>query len=440
MSGAVEARELIRQFPREELAKLTEGFSGGIFKAPRLSPCYVTDLKFGHKYLSSTDILWSDLTYVPLISNDQAREVKDYYVRKGMTLVSSSGETGRTAYARGEMDGMMGSPHFMRINPSTGKISPGYLYAFLSSKYGNALMISGTYGSIIQAIEPHHISDLPVPRFNGIEGEVHSLIEEAAACRDKASVLLQNAISKYEELAGLRKLNSSIYGGYFGIRTVSSKSLSDRLDGLFHSAYHNEAIEALAATNRRPIKVSDIAMSLFEPLRLKRVQVDDPEFGLPFFGTSEIMWAEPVPKYLISRKQEHIDTFVVTEKTVLVPRSGQLSGIIGTPVLPYGALIGGAVSEHAIRIQCKSATDAGFLFIALKSEHGRRQLKSRAYGSSIPTLDVNQVGNVQVPDVAKDRTVIGQIAVEATGLRHKAINLEKQAIRLVEKAIEEGGR
>jgi type I restriction enzyme S subunit len=186
MSGAVEARELIRQFPLEYLANLTEGFSGGIFKAPRLSLSYVTDPNFGHKYLSSSDILWSDLTYIPLISNDQAREVEDYYVIKGMTLVSSSGETGRTAYARGEMDGMMGSPHFMRINPSHSKIKPGYLYAFLSSKYGNALMVSGTYGSIIQAIEPHHISDLPVPRLGEIEDEAHSLIEEAAACRDKS--------------------------------------------------------------------------------------------------------------------------------------------------------------------------------------------------------------------------------------------------------------
>src|SRR5690606_16233311 len=158
--------------------------------------------------------------------------------------------------------------------------------------------------------------------------------------------LVEDAIRKYEQLAGLPGLPSSVYGGYFGIRTVSSNALCGRLDGLFHSAYHTEAIDALSATKCRFIRVADIASSLIEPLRLKRVQVDDPEFGLPFFGTSEIMWAEPVPKYLISKRQEHIDSFVVTEKTVLVPRSGQLSGIIGTPVLPYGAMIGGAVSEH----------------------------------------------------------------------------------------------
>lgn len=440
MTGAIEAKELITKFPNEKLVNLTEGFSGGIFKAPRLSPNYVTDPHFGHPYLSSTDILWSDLSYVPLIAKSQASGLSDYYVKRGMTLVSSSGETGRTSYARGEMDGMMGSPHFMRINPATNKIRPGYLYAFLSSKYGNALMVSGTYGSIIQAIEPHHICDLPVPRLGGVEDEVDSLIEEAAQCRDTASALLKDTIKTFEEYAGLPELPSSIYGGFHGIRTVSSSDLRERLDGLFHSRYHNEAIVALDTSRCPKIRVKDLADSLFEPLRLRRIQVDDPDYGLPFFGTSEIMWAEPIPKYLISKRQEHIDTFVVTDKTVLIPRSGQLSGIIGTPVLPYGAMIGGAVSEHAIRIQCKNATDAGFLFIALKSEYGRRQLKSRAYGSSIPTLDVTQVGNVLIPDIGDRKDAIGQTALNITGLRHKAIELEKRAIAIVERAIEEGGR
>ena len=439
MTGAIEAKELIKNFPNENLASLTEGFSGGIFKAPRLSPNYVTDPSFGHPYLSSTDILWSDLSYVPLISNYQARVLSDFYVRRGMTLVSSSGETGRTSYARDEMDGMMGSPHFMRINPARSKIKPGYLYAFLSSKYGNALMVSGTYGSIIQAIEPHHIFELPVPRLGGVEDEVDSLVEEAAQCRDAANTLLKDTIKQFEEYAQLPELPSSIYGGFYGIRAVNSSVLWKRLDGLFHSSYHNEALSALNASPFPKIRIEDLADSLFEPLRLKRIHVDDPDYGLPFFGTSEIMWSEPIPKYLISRRQEHVETFVVTEKSVLIPRSGQLSGIIGTPVLPYGAMIGGAVSEHAIRIQSKNSNDAGYMFIALRSEYGRRQLKSRAYGSSIPTLDVTQVGKVLIPDIGEKKEIIGQAALNLTGMRDKAIGLEKQAIAVVERAIKEGG-
>ena len=70
-----------------------------------------------------------------------------------------------------------------------------------------------------------------------------------------------------------------------------------------------------------------------------------------------------------------IEELIVNQKMVLVPRSGQVSGIIGTAVLPYGELIGGAVSEHAVRIQCSTEIMAGFIFVVLRSEYGRRQLK-----------------------------------------------------------------
>ena len=63
--------------------------------------------------------------------------------------------------------------------------------------------------------------------------------------------------------------------------------------------------------------------------------------------------------------------------------TGFLSGIIGSVVLPYGDIVGGAVSEDAIRVYFETEVDAGFAFVALTSEYGRRQLKARAFGSSV---------------------------------------------------------
>ena len=49
-------------------------------------------------------------------------------------------------------------------------------------------------------------------------------------------------------------------------------------------------------------------------------------------------------------------------------------------------------------------------FIALNQEHGIRQLKARAYGSSIPHLDVHQIGCVLVPKLPeKERERIGEM-------------------------------
>ena len=90
------------------------------------------------------------------------------------------------AYVRPDMDGMWSfSEHVMNVVPDPDRILPGYLYAFLSSKFGVPLVVGGTYGAIIQHIEPHHIANLPVPRLGEkIETRVHRLIQEAAELSD----------------------------------------------------------------------------------------------------------------------------------------------------------------------------------------------------------------------------------------------------------------
>ena len=82
----------------------------------------------------------------------------------------------------------------MKVVPDEAKIPPGYLYAFLSSKFGVPLVVSGTYGAIIQHIEPEHIASLPVPRFGDeIEIEIAKLIDSAANARSEAVLILKEA-------------------------------------------------------------------------------------------------------------------------------------------------------------------------------------------------------------------------------------------------------
>ena len=57
-------------------------------------------------------------------------------------------------YVRDDMAGMWSSQHIMKVAPDPAQIAPGYLYAFLSSKYGVPLVVSGTYGAIILIWSP----------------------------------------------------------------------------------------------------------------------------------------------------------------------------------------------------------------------------------------------------------------------------------------------
>jgi type I restriction enzyme S subunit len=150
------------------------------------------------------------------------------------------------------------------------------------------------------------------------------------------------------------------------------------------------------------------------------------------------MWSEPIEMYFLPKNQCGMEQYIVTERTVLIPRSGQLSGIIGTAVLPYGDILGGAVSEDAIRINCPDACTAGFLFVALTSQYGLRQLKARAYGSSIPHLDVHQIRRVVLPDPGEaEMGRIGKAGAEVARLRNEAVAKDRETRALVERAIEE---
>ena len=121
-----------------------------------------------------------------------------------MTLVSCSGTIGRTSYARPEMGGMWSSQGILKIVPDPALVRPGYLHAFLSSRFGLPLVTGGTYGAIVQHVEPQHVARVPVPPApDDVQEEAHRLVTEAAAMRTAASAELRAIIREIEEVAGL---------------------------------------------------------------------------------------------------------------------------------------------------------------------------------------------------------------------------------------------
>ena len=91
---------------------------------------------------------------------------------------------------------MWSSQDVLKIVPNPNSIRPGYLYAFLSGRFGVPLIVGETYGAIVQHIEPGHISDLPVPIAPpAIQDDAHRLVTEAAEMRTSASVELRAGCS-----------------------------------------------------------------------------------------------------------------------------------------------------------------------------------------------------------------------------------------------------
>lgn len=337
------------------------------------------------------------------------------------------------SYVRPDMVGMTCSEDVLRIVPNESRIPPGYLFAFLSSRYGVPLVVSGTYGAIIQHIEAVHIADLLVPRFgNELESQVANLIEQAASYRSKATEKRKAAIEDFHRLIGWAGLGSTSAGV-----AVSSAGLLRRMDAFHHGDRVSSGLRALRSL--APVRLGDKVKKVFEPNRGSRLKVDDPEYGVPFLSSSEVFEINPTGEYLISRaRTPNLDALLLSSTDVLIPRSGQLGGIIGRAVLPLAKNVGNAGSEHLVRVRCFSEADAAYLWAALASEPGYWALVGTAYGSSIPSLDSGLIEDIQIPWFDIDsRNRIAALVQEALEAQELGIEREAKAIRLVEEKISE---
>ena len=437
MSGALEAKIRLEALAcrKDRLADLTTGYSEGIYNGPQFVRNFVDDPDHGVPFLGTSSMLRADLSNLPLLRKRDAVSAKLAYLRidPGMTLISCSGTIGRMVYARPDMAGMWSNQDILKVVPNAKKVRSGYLYAFLSSKFGVPLVTSGTYGAIIQHIEPQHIADLPVPRLGEeLEREAHRLIEHAAKLRSEAASARSTIVE--EASASLDWSHRATCGLH---TTANSSNVQHRLDAFHHGSGVRAARERLAAGDSR--RLGDMVEDVFEPNRGARRKVEDPVCGVPFLSSSEVFRLDPVGDYLISRKRTpHLERQLVTERDMLLPRSGQLGGVIGRAVLPLPSYYGSAASEHLVRIRCKSREDAFFAWAVFATEPGYYAAIGTAFGSSIPSLDCVMLADLRIPWwTGKKRDELVFLVDRMVNSLADAIRDERAAVDFVERAIEE---
>ena len=192
-SGAVEAKMALEKFPCEMLIELTVNGKKGIFNGPRFSRVFVSEVTHGLRLISGADMIQADLSYTDMIAKWQARAMPEMVLREGTTLISSYGTVGRCMYARSDMVGHIGSDNVLKVLPDKDKIKPGYLFAFISSKFGVPIIIMGEGGSVVTYLDPSRVYQLPVPRLGEIEAGVDEIIRRSADAHAESINLRENA-------------------------------------------------------------------------------------------------------------------------------------------------------------------------------------------------------------------------------------------------------
>jgi type I restriction enzyme M protein len=135
-----------------------------------------------------------------LSSDDSA--VEKLRVREGWILITRSGSTGIVSTVPAVWDGVAVSEHVIRIIPDPTKAPAGYLYAVLSSQYGQEYLRRGVFGSVIDEITPEYIADMPIPLTHdgAITNSISESMGKAEMMRTAAMQTFNDSIKKVEAL------------------------------------------------------------------------------------------------------------------------------------------------------------------------------------------------------------------------------------------------
>lgn len=441
MSGALEARDALKRLnaPKEKLKDVTTG----IFHAGRESRLWVDSPEYGVPFLGSSDILNADLSTLPLISKKRVQRNPRFILGEKWTLITRSGTIGRMAYVRPDMAGLACSEDVLRVVPDESRIPPGYLYAFLSSKYGVPLVVSGTYGAIIQHIEPEHIANLPVPRFGvNFELKIDELVNRAANLLSAYQLGINQATAElFRPSAIPNPSNHEWWLDKSDLGFIISASKAEPLRAWNHSLRITRIKDTITQVSHS--QLGDLVDHEWLKWRVmfKRIDVP-PEYGIEIITQRPLFQLFPSGRW-ISRNYllNHSPKYVVPDRTILIAKQGTLGEdelycrcefITGTRALER------AYSDHCMRLVIKDKSiEPGYLFAFLRSNTGFRLLRSLSEGSKQQDLHWRTVPTIPIPRLNPESEIrIAELIYQAYDAKNCAVELYEQATKLIEEKIE----
>ena len=423
LSDGVRARAKLTRSPYETIS-VGEATSD-IFYGGRDKRVYVIDPAHGHPFLSASGMLKSDLSAMKLVSKKLTPNFESTLVHKGWVLISRSGTVGRCVFSTGTHEGLAASEDVIRVVPN-GKMAVGFLYAFLASKFGYALLTQGTFGSVISHIEPDYIRSLQIPVFpETFQKRIHKLITESARLREEADAARKEAVGYFDHYDVAKQ------------PTKFAKKLSEI--GFSFAAYNNNLdVDAIREKYKdNSVSIAGLSTGIFLPPLFKHIYLEK-DNGHPFFTGREITFQnQRVYRWLSPRGVNDIANYTVRKGTLLVYKSGVIDGgMYGSVIIADDNLDGACLSNHVARITPRTFSDACWMYAFLNSRAGFKLLQSLAIGTAIPEMTPTHIAALKIPSPNSDAKRIERLVSDYIAKRVQSNNLENEAIDAVEAEIE----
>jgi type I restriction enzyme S subunit len=147
-----------------EAVKPLENFTQSITLPTRFKRNYVENKEYGMLLIGGkqiTELAPSTEKYISITANSKQLQ-KELRIKENTILITRSGTIGKTTLAPKYWENWIPSDHIIRINPISNELA-GFIYLWLASEYGQALVKRHTYGAVIDEVEPLHLAQVPIP-------------------------------------------------------------------------------------------------------------------------------------------------------------------------------------------------------------------------------------------------------------------------------------
>lgn len=425
LSEGQEVKRLIDSCSYEMLT--ISDVSSDIFIGNRAKRIYVTKRENGIPFLSSSDILQADLENVKLASKKYTPAIEQMTLKKGWTLISRSGTIGNCAFANAKHAQKLASEHVIRVCPNN-ILRQGVIYAYLTSKYGHSLLTQGTFGAVIQHIEPSFVGSLPIPNFpESFQKEVDDLIQESARLREEATDALDDAHRLFMKSISIDK--SEKRTNRVSIQTILH-SHNCRFEGSYFTSRNRDIYNAIiGGMNYRLL--GEMTDRIFRPGIFKRDYVKN---GVKFLGGADILMAIPDSYKQLSFKQVQRMPELKVKRGWILATCG---GTIGNTVFIDSQLEKCVISQHVMRIVPKADVLNGYLYAVLSSDYGHQLFNLYSSGSVIPQIEAHHIERIPIPMIEKSKMeLIESLICQYVSKIEKSKEKEISAISMVESEIE----
>jgi len=400
----------------------------------------------GEDYLTQSEVEFFLPKARKKVNVNKIENVDRWKVKSGYLLISQSGTIGRVTIVTKYLERFIISPNPIRI--VVDESLRGYIYAFLSSWIGQALIKSPKYGITVKHILPHHLHNIPIPHIPDLEEEINRKIFEAHKLREEAQELLLKAEEMIYSELGLPKVDEDdveYFGGEIGRLVKAFEVKASELDYRLDASYHVPILRLIKRTLKEQEnkgefqlkKLGDEIAKVFDLPTYKRIYVK-PEEGYPILSGVHLRQIKLYDlKYISGRSfyqrgKSVIDKYKIKEGWILTTERGTTG--VSALVTKYW---NGWLASHNILRVVPLNIDSGYLLAFLNTEYAQYQLKSKELGAVVEVLDPRDMENILIP-IPTDKSVenkIGSLVIEAYNKKDRANLIEEEAIKQLETSL-----